>query len=137
MFKRLAHVCIKTNDLDACERFYRDVLGCRVVFHFHRNDRVFGAYFEVGSNSFIEVFENSSAVAMQSTGLDHFCLETGDIDAVITHLEEQGVEHTQKKRGADQSWQIWIKDPDGHRIEIQEYTEASSQHTGRDAIATW
>ncbi|OGV68596.1 MAG: hypothetical protein A3K19_11515 [Lentisphaerae bacterium RIFOXYB12_FULL_65_16] len=44
---------------------------------------------------------------------------------------------TDKKLGADQSWQFWVTDPGGVRIEFHQHTENSSQRTGKDCIVTW
>ena len=50
------------------------------------------------------------------------------------HLIEKGYEVTEKKLGADESWQTWVTDPSGVRIEFHEYTEKSTQITGEDCI---
>lgn len=41
---------------------------------------------------------------------------------------------TEKKLGADQSWQAWTTDPSGVRIEFHQYTAHSSQVTGKDCV---
>ena len=37
----------------------------------------------------------------------------------------------------DQSWQIWIEDPNGIRIEFHEYTEKSMQLIGGTCAVSW
>ncbi len=67
-------------------------------------------------------------------GFAHFCLETDDIDEVARRLADNGYPVTEKKLGADQSWQVWTKDPSGVRIEFHQYTPKSSQRTHQDCI---
>ena len=43
------------------------------------------------------------------------------------HLRGRGVEVSDPKLGSDQSWQAWITDPDGNRIELHDYTAESWQ----------
>jgi hypothetical protein len=42
-----------------------------------------------------------------------------------------------KKIGADNSWQLWCKDPTGIDMEFHQYTETSAQLTGADCIVNW
>lgn len=64
----------------------------------------------------------------------HFCLEVDDIEQVRRRLTENGYEVTDKKLGADQSWQLWTTDPSGVRIEFHQYTDRSSQVTHEDCM---
>ena len=41
------------------------------------------------------------------------------------------------KMGADHTPQFWMKDPNGMDLEFQQYTERSSQFTGRDVEVDW
>jgi predicted enzyme related to lactoylglutathione lyase len=72
-----------------------------------------------------------------NNGILHFCLETDDIDAVVARLTELGVPVTPKKLGVDNSWQAWLEDPDGNKIEIHQYTPTSTQLTGGTVEADW
>ena len=46
----------------------------------------------------------------------------------LTALRAQGVESTEMELGGDGAWQAWITDPDGNRIELHQYTDASLQN---------
>ena len=59
------------------------------------------------------------------------------VKATAQHLRALGYEVTGEKLGADQSWQAWVTDPAGARVELHEYTERSSQTTGRDCVVDW
>ena len=55
----------------------------------------------------------------------------------IQDIRGKGWEIGDKKQGGDQSWQAWMKDPDGLPIEVMQYTPESSQFTGKPCIVTW
>lgn len=134
MFKRLAHVCIGAFDLDAAERFYVEALGMEKAFDFIRAGRRIGFYVKAGETTFVEVFATKDAPHDGSPLIKHFCLEVEDLDAVISRLSDKGVEVSAKKMGADNNWQAWITDPSGVRIEMMQYSDTSTQFTGRPVI---
>lgn len=138
MIKALAHLCILSTDLDRTRDFYCRILGLSPGFDFLRDGRLFGFYIKINDRQFIEVFKTDDDPAGRTSRLiTHLCLETDDIDALRSHLESSGVTVTEKKLGADQSWQIWCKDPDGTDIEFHQYTPASSQLTGTVCHVNW
>ena len=139
MIRRLAHLCLTTNDLDRLVRFYRDQLGLTVKFRFAAADgSIFGAYVAMGDSTFVEFFDQAGAARQWGEGrplepltagnrYGHFCLEVTGLAALRDKLIEQGVEVRPMSRGMDGSWQAWLADPDGNRIELMEYTHASAQ----------
>jgi len=134
MIKGLAHVCIAARDLAATERFYCSELGFKKVFDFIRGGEVTGFYLEVSEKSYIEVFRQDEIRGNGSCPIRHLCLEVCNIDEVSRHLRDKGHEVTEKKLGADGSWQIWTTDPSGVQIEFHQYTKQSSQLTAQDCI---
>ena len=138
MIKCLAHICIESDDLEKTEWFYCDVLGFTRKFMFIKDGAPFGFYLQISESNFIEVFKSGGEQeGAQRPRIKHFCLEVEDIDAVAERLKENGVDAREKKMGADQSWQIWCKDPSGIDMEFHQYTEKSSQLTGENCIVTW
>ncbi|WP_434724771.1 VOC family protein [Mesorhizobium sp. RIZ17] len=135
--KQLAHVCIFEHDLEATRRFYSDVLGMDTRFNFLRDGRIFGFYLDCGGRSHVEVFEKSEARYSEANQINHLCLEVEDIDAAIAHIRSKGVEVTPKKFACDDTYQAWVRDPNGVKIELFEYTDRSAQFTGGDRIADW
>lgn len=131
MFKRLAHVCIGAVDLDAAEGFYVDALGMEKAFEFYRASQRIGFYVKAGETTFLEVFATDAAPKNGSSLIKHFCLEVEDLDTVISRLSDCGLEVSAKKMGADNAWQAWITDPSGVRIELMQYSDTSTQFTGR------
>lgn len=135
--KQLAHVCIFAHDLEATRRFYRDVLGMDTRFNFLRDGKIFGFYLDCGGRSHVEVFEKSEASYGERNQINHFCLEVEDIDVAIAHIRSKGVEVTPRKLACDDTWQAWVKDPNGVKIELFEYTAESAQFTGGNRVADW
>lgn len=127
MIKQLAHACIFTEDLEKTAAFYFDILGCERGFDFVRDGKRFGYYVKLGNNTFIEVFEREARTEGQ---ISHLAFQVDDMDAVIQHVKSCGYEIGEKKLGADQSWQAWLQDPNGVRIELHEYTPESHQLVG-------
>ena len=128
MIVGLAHVCFIVSDLDASLAFYREKLGLKPAFDFTRNDgERFGVYLHVGARTFVELFRGQPAPAGESQSYKHFCMEVDDLEQTVCEVRGRGVEVTDPKQGDDQSWQAWLTDPDGNRIELHQYTPASKQ----------
>jgi glyoxylase I family protein len=117
--------------LEKSTDFYSRVLDLPVKFRFHKDGSFFGAYFEAGNRTYVEVFQSSDDLPDRSH-IVHFCLEVDDLESAVSDLRAKGFEVSDPKLGADESWQAWIADPDGVNIELHEYTERSSQMTGSD-----
>ena len=132
MIKNLAHVCIMARDLAETERFYCDLLGFERVFDFIREGNVAGYYLKVSGRTYVEVFQSGESTKPEGFPIRHICFEVDDIEATLKRLRDGGYEVTEKKLGADHSWQAWVTDPSGVRIEFHEYTDESSQVTGRN-----
>lgn len=134
MIKDIAHVCLLAVDLEASERFYCGGLGFRRVFDFLKGGERIGFYLEVTKGRYIEIFRRKEAGYHDNQVIQHLCLEVDDLDGVCRHLKECGIAVTEKKLGADSSWQAWTADPSGVKIEFHQYTPASSQVTGANCI---
>ncbi|MDZ4767174.1 MAG: VOC family protein [Chloroflexota bacterium] len=137
MFKRLAHVCIGSTNLAATEHFYCTILGMKKGFEFLKDGALYGFYIEAGETTFIEVFTQPDGANDDRPIIRHLCLEIEDIDLVIRTIRERGGTVTDKKMGADNSWQCWITDPSGVSIEMMQYTPESTQFTGKPCYVNW
>ena len=135
--KSLAHVCLKTTSLDATAEFYCGALGMKKIFNFIRKGKVIGFYIKASNETFIEVFLADEVEKIDRQVLSHFCLQTDSIEALRKALIERGHSPTEIKKGADNSFQFWMKDPNEMDIEFQEYSEQSSQTTGQDVEVNW
>jgi lactoylglutathione lyase/glyoxylase I family protein len=135
--KQLAHVCIFADDIEETRAFYKQALGLDTAFNFLRDEKIFGFYLNTGGRAHIEVFEKEAASFDEFNQINHLCLEVDNIDAAIAHLRDMNIEVTAKKLACDSTYQAWIKDPNGVKIELFEYTSDSAQFVGRDRVADW
>ncbi len=135
--KSLAHVCLKSTDLDATAKFYCDALGMTKLFDFTRGGKIIGFYMKATNESFVEVFLASETEKIDKQVLSHFCLETESVKDLRAKLTEKGYESGEIKMGADHTLQFWMSDPNGMALEFQEYTKESAQLTGQSVEVDW
>jgi lactoylglutathione lyase len=111
----LNHVAIHVADVERSCVFYNDVLRLemlpRPAFDFP------GAWFRLGVNQELHLIGRREPVATINAN-NHFALRVDDIAAWETHLQQTGAEHRPKQRRPDGAWQIFLRDPDGHFIEL-------------------
>ena len=105
--------------------------------NFFKDGELYGYYAGAGNTIFVEVFIEEKEVAVSSSLLRHLCLEVEDLDAAIAEIRGKGWEISDKTFGCDQSWQAWISDPSGVQIELMQYTNESSQFTGKPVDVDW
>jgi len=128
MITGIAHTCFHVADLERSVAFYCDGLGFRHAFDFVRDTgERHGCYLHIGGRQFIELFQRPLGERADGQSFRHICLEVDDINATVAELRGRGVEVTDPKMGSDESWQSWIEDPDGNRMELHQYTPASWQ----------
>ena len=108
-----------------------------IVFNFQRKGAWYGFYLGAGGRSHVEVFLKPEAEYSDRNAINHFCLEVESIDDAVAHIKSLGVPVTEKKYACDDTFQAWIADPNGVRIELFEYTPKSAQFVGGDRIADW
>ena len=134
LIKQIAHLCLGATDLQQSEHFYCTTLGLAKQFRFFRDGKEFGFYLDLGNQTFLEIFEQSAVELNAQNPIQQLCLQVDNIAAVISALRTHGYAVSDQKLGADQSWQCWVTDPHGVRIEMHQYTAASSQLTRRDCV---
>ena len=134
LIKQVAHTCIFAHDLETTAGFYRDVFGIERAFDFKRGEDWIGFYMDLGGRTFIEVFRKGESRFAETDQINHICLETEDLDGLIAHVRQQGVEITDKKLGVDGTWQAWTKDPNGVKLEIFQYTGESMQFAPKGGV---
>ena len=134
MIKRLAHICIHTSSLDTTAAFYCGALGMDRHFEFEKDGKPFGYYLSAGSGTYIEVFKGDPGMV---GNIQHLALEVDDIDSAIARIREHGFSIGDKSMGADDSWQAWMEDPNGVKIELHQYTPKSCQIIRRTCIVNW
>ena len=135
--KQMAHAAVMSHDLAKAEDFYCRILGLDKVFNFDKPTHRVGFYLATGGRTYIEVFFNKDAPFSTPGQINHICLEVNNLDEAIAHLRKEGVAVTDKKHGVDNTWQAWLADPSGSRIELFEYTAKSAQFVGGDRTPDW
>ena len=113
----LNHVAIAVSDVDASNRFYRDVLKLemlpRPAFDFP------GSWFRLGTVQELHLIgerEDPKVTRDQQSG--HFALKVQDIMTVDKHLKSVGAVYKGPVTRPDGAKQIFIQDPDGNWIEL-------------------
>lgn len=112
----LNHVAIHVKDVEASCEFYARVLQLprlpRPAFTFP------GAWFQLGAAQELHIIgERTEPVVAHNRG-NHFALRVDDLDAWERRLGELGVKHMPRKTRPDGILQLFLRDPDGHVIEL-------------------
>jgi hypothetical protein len=103
------------------------------LFNFTRKGEVIGFYIKASNDTFIEVFRTDDTEPAANGGiLHHFCLETDSIENLRQTLVDGGYAPREMITGADNSLQFWVQDPNRLDIEFQQYSDRSSQFTGKN-----
>ena len=112
----LNHVAIHVAELKRSQIFYRDVLRLeplpRPAFDFP------GAWFRLGETQELHLIGRAHPPRQNHNGNNHFALRVDDMGEWEQHLAQAGAEFRPKKQRPDGAWQIFIRDPDGHYIEL-------------------
>jgi len=112
----LNHIAIYVTDVKRSGEFYLEVLELepipRPAFNFP------GAWFRLGTNQELHLIANHGEPFFQSHDRNHFALRADDLDAWERHLEKMGADFAVKKQRPDGAWQVFLRDPDGHVIEL-------------------
>jgi catechol 2,3-dioxygenase-like lactoylglutathione lyase family enzyme len=120
---RFHHVSVNVNGTEVEELvgFYRDVLGL--------GDKprpeipgVAGHWHTVGDQELHLVGARPSGAGIDTTG-NHYCVAVDDLDSAVAELEGRGIEYVRAVQG-EGTVQIWIADPAGNTIELQQDTGA-------------
>ena len=115
---RFRHVSVNANgtDLDAMVGFYRDVLGLGDLAR-PEIPGVPGHWHGVDDQELHLVGAPPTGGRIDPTG-HHFCVGVDDLDAAVAELEARGIDYLRAMQG--QVVQIWIVDPAGNTIELQQ-----------------
>jgi catechol 2,3-dioxygenase-like lactoylglutathione lyase family enzyme len=116
---RFHHVSVNIHDAQLAEMvsFYVDLFGL------HSKERpeipgIPGHWFDVADQELHVVGARPNGTAIDSTG-NHFCIAVADLDEAIAELENRDIPYERAVQGVD-TVQIWISDPAGNTIELQQ-----------------
>lgn len=112
----LDHVNINTRNLEACIRFYGEVLGFE---NGPRPDFGFpGAWMYCGSQPVIHIMAMDSAPGGTTGPLDHVAFRCTGFEAIRDRLAESGLKFEQNIVPDFKIKQLFVRDPDGVKIEL-------------------
>jgi len=114
--RELNHVAIHVRHVEASCEFYRGVLQlepmARPAFTFP------GAWFRLGPAHELHIIgERTEAVQSHNRG-NHFALRVDNLDEWEAHLAKAKADFRPRKMRPDGAWQVFLRDPDGHVIEL-------------------
>jgi catechol 2,3-dioxygenase-like lactoylglutathione lyase family enzyme len=114
--QELNHVAIHVRDVEASAAFYAKVLRLQAIprpaFSFP------GAWFQLGRAQELHIIgERSDPVHSHNRG-NHFALRVDNLDEWEAHLKSAGADFRPRKMRPDGAWQVFLRDPDGHIVEL-------------------
>ena len=117
----LSHIALYVHDMDKTRAFYKDFLGFAEPYSLTNQDgSLHLTWIKINDRQSIELFPEQ---ATNSDRLYHIALETDDAVAMRDYLAAQGVNVPDKVgKGKIGNLNYFIKDPDGHIVEIVQYT---------------
>lgn len=120
----LAHVAFRASDLDKTELFYGSLLGYEEPFSLNDGTgKTTTAFVKVNDLQYVELFQGDAKSQGQ---LDHFALYTDDLTAMRAYLQSLGMYIAKDvHKGRIGNPFLTIRDPDGHFVEILQYSSTS------------
>ena len=128
----VAHMALWVSDLDKARSFYTDFLGYDEPYQLKRPDGTTQiSFIKVNENQYIELFDG---LQPGRDRLNHISFYTDDAGRMRDYLETRGVKvpaQVSAVRIGNRSFMV--RDPEGHQVEITEYTPAgwSRRETGK------
>ena len=120
----IAHIALRTDNLDAARRFYGHDLGFAEPFHLNHPDGSLElTFFKVNDRQYIEVSPGLKNDAEDR--LMHIAFETTDVKKLRDYLVKRGVSAPAVAKYPDGNLTITVEDPEGHRIEFVQYMKDS------------
>lgn len=120
----LNHVALFVQNLGKSAQFYRDIIGLDTMPEPFKDGK--HAWFRTGPHSSLHVIEGASEPAVHPKN-HHTCFSVPSMNEFVANLQKNKIEyedHAGKKssihRRVDGVQQIWLQDPDGYWIEIND-----------------
>ena len=111
----LDHVGIHVSDVATSESFYRTVLGLEPL---ERPDLGFpGTWLRIGKAQELHLIGKNSCPGNPPSER-HFAMAIEDADSWATHLVKHRIQIDGPRQRPDGALQIFLRDPDGHVIEL-------------------
>jgi lactoylglutathione lyase len=122
MESRFNHIALYVADLTRSTAFYHDVIGAEVIRDPFQDDR--HVWLKIGEHNQLHLIGGTPS---PDTGNMHFAFSVSLLDDFLNQLEKPGVGYEDRQGGTsrvrlrpDGVKQIYLQDPDGYLIEINE-----------------
>jgi lactoylglutathione lyase len=114
--QELNHVAIHVRDVETSCQFYKNVLRLepmsRPAFTFP------GAWFRLGPHQELHIIGDRTEPVHSHNRGNHYALRVDRLDEWEEHLQKLNADFRPRKMRPDGAWQIFVRDPDGHTIEL-------------------
>ena len=134
MIKDIAHIALNPLDMDKTVKFLDNVFGWKKVFELHHdNGDPWIVYMKICKGHFLELFydglnDRDYAFDFKKTGYNHLCVTVGDIRKTLQDIYDKGyIDSPEPDIEKSLNKNLWLYDPDGNGIELQEYVPESVQ----------
>lgn len=141
------HFLVQTADMETTKNWYVDVLGMSVGPHPDFKFPVCWLY--LGDQPIVHIAEGGKGVsenrkrylgqqseALEGTGVvDHIAFRATGLKKMLAHLKSKQVEFTQRQVNPDGSYQLFVFDPNGIKIELN-YAAAEAQGLRAEVMAS-
>jgi catechol 2,3-dioxygenase-like lactoylglutathione lyase family enzyme len=113
------HAMIYVKDVERGFRFYRDLLGFRLIEDFRYEGKpVYARMRAPGGDGTIALHQAGPDVSVSSDGVRLY-FEVRDLDGFCRKLQQEGFYITQMPRMMPWGWRhAYVNDPDGHEISL-------------------
>ncbi len=120
----VGHIALRVSDVEQSRAFYKDFLGFGEPYQLNNRDGSLSLTFiKVNDRQYIELFPG---LQPNQDRLNHISFYVDDAEAMRAYLASRGVTVPQKLTKARiGTLNFNVKDPDGHTVEIVEYTPDS------------
>ena len=129
------HAMIYVKDVERGLRFYRDLLGFKLIEDFRYEGRpVYARMRAPGGDGTIALHEAGPDVSVSSNGVRLY-FEARDLDDFCHKLQQKGFYITQLPRMMPWGWRhAYVNDPDGHEISLYSAGENRMKKTIMKAV---
>jgi catechol 2,3-dioxygenase-like lactoylglutathione lyase family enzyme len=112
----MEHFTVLTDDLEATQGFYADVLGLEEGY---RPPLGFpGAWLYVGGRAVLHIIAGRKLPQHRAGVLDHMAFAAKDLPGTLAKLKRRKLDYTLRRQVDTRVWQLFFLDPSGAKVEL-------------------